>query len=191
MSELRDEPNGHRQVEDGFADEPCSTDIGQFILILQIICAGLVSAVLIFAGFVLLQPAKAPASEPTLSYVAAAFAAAMLVLSLVMPLVIDRMAASRVPRHMGNGGRPDVDAVAAGLMPQYQTRKIVSMAVLEGAAFMNLAAYWLDRADWSLALIGGLVLLMLLNMPTHERVRTWAKSLIQRWEAKSFGDRGR
>jgi hypothetical protein len=179
MSEYRDD------AESGFNGKE-ATSVQQHLRVLQIICASLIGGVLIFGGFVLLQPPQPPATEPVMAFVGAGFAAVGVMTWLLLPMLIDRAAAKRVAQTPQEDGRPAPEAVAAALMPQYHGRKIMSMAVLEGAAFMNLVAYWLEHLRWSLAIVGGLVLLMIVSFPTRGRLHNWAQSLIQRWETRSF-----
>ncbi len=55
----------------------------------------------------------------------------------------------------------------------YQTRCILGAAPLEGAAFFQLIAYYLEGLPLYLGLAGGLLVLLLLRFPTRHGVESW------------------
>ena len=56
---------------------------------------------------------------------------------------------------------------------------IVGLALLEGAAFFNIIAYMIAGHIWSLGIVAGLVVIMLLSFPTRGRVAFWIEDRMQ------------
>jgi hypothetical protein len=137
------------------------------VLILRIITLSLVMGVVIFGLVVVfsmgaLDPANAvPAGPLTMSYLGAAFAAVAFVLHLVVPNVIARQTINR-----GNGSEQTK-------LEAFRTRTIVALALLEGAAFINLMALMMEHQWWSLAIAGGLVFWMLARFPSRTMIENW------------------
>jgi pilus assembly protein TadC len=144
------------------------TTIDAEVLILRIITLSLVMGVVIFGLIVVfvmgaLDPANAAPAGPftTMSYMGAAFAAVAFVLHLVIPNFIARETINK-----GNGSeRSKLDA--------FRMKTIVALALLEGAAFMNLVAVMTEHQWWSLAVAGGLVFWMLARFPTRYMIENW------------------
>jgi len=61
----------------------------------------------------------------------------------------------------------------------YRTQLIVGLALLEGAAFLNLAALMIDKSVSSLAVFGLLICLMLLKFPTRTKVTWWVQDKLR------------
>lgn len=134
---------------------------------MQIISLALPAGVVLFAlvAVVLLGSLRQPPAGPLISLLGAGFAAMMVVARFVLPNLLFR---PQVPE----GETLDVDS-ACNI---YQTRLIVALALLEGAAFFNLVALILEHHWWSLAIAGGLVLLMLGDFPTRTRIQHWIET---------------
>ena len=61
----------------------------------------------------------------------------------------------------------------------YRTQLIVGLALLEGAAFLNLAALMIDKSESSLAVFALLICLMLLKFPTRTKVTWWVQDKLR------------
>jgi hypothetical protein len=61
----------------------------------------------------------------------------------------------------------------AQLMAVRQTTMIVANALLEGAGMMACMAYLLEGQPFTLTIVAVLVVFMLFQFPTRERVRAW------------------
>lgn len=55
----------------------------------------------------------------------------------------------------------------------FMTRHLIRLALLEGAAFFNIVATFIEHNWWSLGIAGVLVGWMLTNFPTRNRVERW------------------
>jgi len=93
-------------------------------------------------------------------------AAGYTVIAFVLHLVIPSMIA----------GQHRSDASDEQLGSLFQRQTIVSVALLEGAAFFNIIACMIEHNRWSLAVAGGLVFWMLARFPTQTRVEHWVET---------------
>jgi hypothetical protein len=77
-------------------------------------------------------------------------------------------------------GREALSGEALALLPPFQTRLIVCVALLEGAIIVNLIAYMLERQSYNL--IAALVLLayILLHLPTQLTYVNWVRRIVDR-----------
>lgn len=89
-------------------------------------------------------------------------------------LILFFVASNFVPQssssHSGN--------ISSEMQPYHQklAHIIVEYALLEGACFMNIVAYILERNWWSLGIAGVFVLFMLSNFPTETRFKHYAET---------------
>ncbi|MCA9055035.1 MAG: hypothetical protein KDA75_14435 [Planctomycetaceae bacterium] len=141
-----------------------STSIAQHVRVMQIIAGALVMGAVAFAliSTLVLGSLSAQPEGQIISLIGIGWAAVSVVAHFVVPDVIAQAALK---------SRPESDA--ASLCGVYLTKTIVAMALLEGAAFLNLVALTVEHNWWSLAVAGGLVFLMLVQMPTLTRVQQW------------------
>lgn len=140
----------------------------QRVLVMQIIAASLVMGVLIFAGVVVFV-LKGLEDEPT-GEIVSMMAGVMAIVSFSAHLIIPQIVANKAVA--AAGGKLDVQSMC-GI---YQTKMIVGLALLEGAAFFNLIAVFIEHRPWPLAIAGGLVIWMLARFPTANSVREWIES---------------
>ena len=115
------------------------------------LCMGMVTATVVL-GMLRLNGGQPPAQLPMISYVGFGMAAVCLVLSFIVPNLLaagfrQRIAAGTLPL-------PGDDV---GWWAIYQARLIVGMALLEGAAFMQAIAYFLEGLPASLGVALGLL----------------------------------
>lgn len=148
---------------------------------MQIIAAGLIAGVLFFGVIAVTQAIGKPPGDPLLGYLGAGFAVMAAMLGSVLPTVISRSACRRLQR------RADLDqAERTGvLVAIFQTKMIVALALLEGAAFLNLIAYMVTVRWWTLAAAGALIVLMTTSFPTRFRIESWIETQQQEldWES--------
>ncbi|MCI0491954.1 MAG: hypothetical protein L0Z07_03340 [Planctomycetes bacterium] len=152
---------------------------------MQIIVASLAGGVAVFFALVLIITVRgainAPANHPLVTYVAAGFAVTIFAIWAIVPgLVTSQNRKSIVegrtlwlawPARQSPGAEDlaDIGPMAVA----YQTRLIIAAALLEGAAFLNLIAYMLERQSLSLVIAGVLWLMLLSHVPTVSRVENW------------------
>lgn len=134
--------------------------------LLQIITVALIVGVVIFAAILVLVVGvlNQPPQGNLLSLAAIGGAAAGFAMHGTIAEVI-------VVQNLKNGNR-DMSTLC-GL---YMSRTIVATAILEGAAFMNLAAMMIEHHWWSLIVVGGLLLWMISQIPSPTRVQQWVEA---------------
>ena len=139
---------------------------------LQIICGAMIIAVVIFGAiafgtFAPGAPTLPGPAVPMVSLVSLAVAAMALVARMIFPtLIANGMRASLA--EADDAGRQTI------LGKMYQSRTIVGMAVLEGAAFMNLCAYMTERRPWSFGVVAFLLAVMAVAFPSQAKFESWA-----------------
>jgi hypothetical protein len=132
---------------------------------MQIIAAALPLGVIVFAlvAVLALGALAQPPSGSIVSLVGVVFAVGAFAAHLVLPNLIAQRAATG-PQHLPNELKP---------YGAYQTRMIMKLALLEGAAFFNVICTVIEHNWWSLGIAGLLVGWMLTNFPTRSRVERW------------------
>jgi hypothetical protein len=136
------------------------TAITQVLLVSRIILGGLASGVIFAVVAFISVRQNQPPGEPFLANYAAGCAGLFLLLRLaVLGIITRRRNAS--PRDLRT------------LLRLYQTRLIVGLAILEGAALFNAVAYLIAGQWWSLAVVGVLLALMLTSFPTRMGIEQW------------------
>ena len=115
---------------------------------------------------------------PTLiTVIAAVIGAMMIVAHLVVPGVIAssqlRSAASQGLLGQDEASRNDT------MLGIYRTKLIIGLALLEGAAFLNLVALMIGKSAASLAVFALLICLMLLKFPTRTKVSWWVQDKLR------------
>ena len=135
----------------------------------QIICVAMIMGVSMFLGIVLISPGK-QVTPPTLSYIGAGGALLMIGLQFV---VLSVFVNSQKKRFLSD----QIVNLDGQLFSLFQTKMIIGLAMLEGAAFFNLVANMVERQWWSLAVVGVLLFLMAISFPTFPRVESWVQDL--------------
>lgn len=152
-------------------DDPAIT---QAAVTCKIIAGALVFGVVAFAAVVVVLRLGRQPGGTLISFVAVGFAAAMIV---VRQFVLGIAGGRTGPPQPG----------PAGPLALYQTRMIIGLAILEGAAFFNCIAYLLEGRWWTLLAVAVLVARMLASFPTRTRLRQW---VADREQLKTFGPDG-
>ncbi|HMO84982.1 MAG TPA: hypothetical protein PKC18_08710 [Lacipirellulaceae bacterium] len=136
---------------------------------LQIIVVALIGGCVIMLIVALaLAPTEGPVRGPVapIAAVAALGAAAG---ALVLPRV---MAALQRQQALG-AAQQGREQAAGALLQGFQVRRIVTAALLEGAAFFNGVAYLLEGTVYSLAIMAALIVGLMLLTPTRGGVGRW------------------
>lgn len=152
---------------------PEGTDPRQMVWTMQVICGGLMMGVMTFLGiavFLHIEKGAQPApATPIVAYMAAGMAALTIIVRLVISSPVVKSGIKQI-----TAIRPVNDIQKLDLYGVYQTKMIVSCALLEGAAFFNLVAFIIDGQLWTLGIVAVLLALMVVGFPTFERVDGWA-----------------
>ena len=145
-----------------------SPALDEMVRTMQIIAGALIAGVLLFAliSVVAIGALSQDSSGTVVSLVGVFLAVAALVMHRVVPSAIEQQA------RQGASRRLSVDQLA-GL---FRTRLIVGLAILEGAAMLNVVALIIEHNWWSLGITGLLVFWMLAAFPTRTRVDHWIET---------------
>ncbi len=154
--------------------------------IMQIIAGALIAGVLSFAGvasFVVFgqAPAAQPGGQPPaaqngseiIMYVAMAFAAVAVVMSFVVPNLISAAGVKGVAKLSQDGTATSPKELFGRLLGVAQTKMIIAMALVEGAAFFNLIAFIFTKSLIPPAVVGALLLVMAIHFPTKINLARW------------------
>ena len=116
--------------------------------------------------------------QPTLIAVIAAVIGAMMIgAHLIVPGII----ASSQLRSAASQGMLGQDEATRNnkVMEIYRTQLIIGLALLEGAAFLNLVALMVGKSVASLAVFAILMCLMFLKFPTQSKVSWWVQDKLR------------
>jgi len=155
--------------------------INRMLYTARIIFFGLFSGVVTFLAVVYLVLSSQPMleGEPLVTYIATGVG----MLSVVLALVVPRMLGDGIRNKLVRGEEyqwpnpqwaPPEDVGEVGpLMAHAMLRMIVSVAILEGAAFFNIVAFVLERQTLSLIVTALLLFVMLLKFPKRSWLENW------------------
>jgi hypothetical protein len=150
-----------------------------FVLVSQIISFALIGGVVMFAAIAFLIGPNQPGGGPLVAYLAAGFAGIALVLQAFVPaLVVSANRNSYLNSQPRQDPRDRAEAETR-LMPLFQTKHIIRMALLEGAAFFCLVAYLVSGLLWLYAIVAALVALMVVSLPTRSALDHWLEEQLQ------------
>ena len=153
--------------------------------IMQIIAGALIAGVLSFAGvasFIVFgqAPAVQPGGQPQapngaeiIMSLAMAFAAVALVASFVWSNAIATSSVKGVAKMAQDGTATGSKELFGRLLGIAQTRMILAMAPIEGAAFFNLIAFIITKSLIPPAVVGALLLVMAIHFPTKFKLARW------------------
>ena len=154
--------------------------------IMQIIASALIAGVAMFAGvvsflvFLMAPPAQPGGEQPApqnggevLAYLAMAFAGGAVVLSFAVPRLISSTGVKSIAKMAQDGTSTKSKELFGRLLSVAQTKMIIALAVIEGAAFFNLIAFLTTRSLISPAVVGALLLVMAIHFPTKMKLARW------------------
>ena len=111
------------------------------------------------------------------------FAALVLLPSLIVPLIMKKQAVTNVANEFS--GKMHDSRAAIKLLGGLQTSMIVRLSLLDGAAFFNILAFFLDGSVYNLLATGVLLVLMFLSLPLPGRIDNKISDMLD--EAKLKG----
>ena len=136
----------------------------------QIISSALIMGIVMFGGVAFVVAKGAGDQAPMLACIGIAFAGMNTVVRFFVPTIIVNAAKPKLIE------ANDADRMVqlAGL---YQTKTIIAMAVLEGAALLNLVAYIIDKQFWSYGVVAFLLGVMAISFPSQGQFESWAEEM--------------
>ena len=183
------------------APDEIESGVSQVTRTLQIIVGSLGAGLLIFLAVTValnMQPRNPrppgeppPARAPFLIYVALAFAAVNMPMSVLVPRMATTNARKQIARGTWVPGRRPMAqmeaALAAGrevpdeikLLGVYQTLTMVGAFLNEGVVFFAIIANWIEPSSLALGLALVLIGAMLPRFPTREKVEQWLAQQVE------------
>ncbi len=149
---------------------------------MRIIAGALIAGVVTFGGVAsFIVFGQAPAAQPgnpaqgpnVLMYFAMAFAAGAVVMSFVVPNLISAAGVKGVAKMAQDGTATGPKELFGRLLAVAQTKMIVALALVEGAAFFNLIAFIVTKSLIPPAVVGALLLVMAIHFPTKFKLARW------------------
>jgi hypothetical protein len=111
------------------------------------------------------------------SLLASGFALVMFVNHLVIPGVVsNQQLKSAAEKGLAEDNEESRKLKVVGI---YQTRLIVGLAMLEGAAFFNLVALLIEKNGLNLIFVIVALTLMLMKFPTRTKVSWWVQDKLR------------
>ena len=150
----------------------------------QIIAGALMGGVVMFGVIAVAIAGNNPPVGPLLPLMALGFAAVMIIARFVVSAAMVSSSRTHILNEVRGGRLQNSSQIAGQFYGAFQTRMIVGMAVLEGAAFFNLVAYMMASRWWNLAAAGVLLLLMAAMFPTKNKLEQWVHDQLQLMEVE-------
>ena len=142
-------------------------------LIAGVVTFGGVASVLVFGQAPAAQPGNPAQGPNVLMYFAMAFAAGAVVMSFVVPNLISAAGVKGVAKMAQDGTATGPNELFGRLLAVAQTKMIVALALVEGAAFFNLIAFIITKSMVLPAVVGALLLVMAIHFPTKFKLARW------------------
>jgi membrane protein YdbS with pleckstrin-like domain len=171
----------HFEAErDAMLSDAQQNHLARLLMTMRIIAGALCLGVCVLAGVVLMLERR-QVEEPVLAFVALLVSVACVLAAAIVPRMMTGtpMRESSVGHSAAQSeASPDSDELnrVTQIMGIYQTRLIVSMALLEGAAFFNLVAYLIEGQVVNVAVAFVLLVLMMIQFPSRRRVEDWVEA---------------
>lgn len=152
---------------------------------MQIIAGALIAGVLSFAGvasFIVFGNVRAaqpggqvPAAggSEIIMYMAMGFAVVGVVMSFVMSNLVSANGVKGVAKMAQDGTSTGPKELFGRLLGVAQTKMIIAMALVEGAAFFNLIAFMTTKSLIPFAIVAGLLAVMAIHFPTKMKLARW------------------
>jgi hypothetical protein len=155
----------------------------QLIRIAQIITFALIQGGLIFGAILLfMNGARIDGKASLLTWVAMGFSGLMVVIHFIMPKIIAGMLLSRLTSESLKDTSDDWKF--AIVVQIFQMQHIIACAILEGAVFLSLFAYMIEKSGIALCCAAGLLFLMALRFPTTSHVQFWVEDKVREIELR-------
>lgn len=151
---------------------PLEKEILPTVQQLRLVIGGLVVSPVLFVLFTLVAPIHP--LEPEAARVLTSIALVTGLVALVTYNPIGRYLAKRSAHAVGLERAEEEPSTLAGA---YLSGEFVSSAICEGAAFVNLIAFWVTRSPYGIAMAALLILAAIRKYPTLPRVAEWVRHM--------------
>lgn len=118
---------------------------------------------------------------PVITYLGMGIAALMLVLRMVVPNLIARNQFTQAMQEANAEGNQDEDQLLGTFYQIFLVRLIIGMALLEGAAMLNLVAVLIEKQKLAFIPVVILLLVMIASMPTKSKLDAWIRNQMENY----------
>ncbi len=128
-------------------------------------------------------------SIPILTYLSVGVALTLLPLSFILPNVIARQSLRTADARGSGGSSNPSPSVAGAANPAFAFQKsaIVGAALIEGPAFLAALAYLIEQNPIAIGVFLALLVALILQFPTRERVERWIVLQEEKLRSRSSG----
>lgn len=156
------------------SDSGGTFDISMDVRGLQVVTAALIVGVVTFSGVALtVNMGQLRTDLEFMTLFGFGFAILCFLAHLVVPMVMQRVQTSQIsPQQMHSA---DDETRCGLLLPIKKSTHIITCALLEGAAFLNITVFFLEGTVFSLLAAGVMVFCIALRFPTESRIRSWMR----------------
>jgi hypothetical protein len=163
-----------------FDIESLGPDFDPQLRVMQIIAGALMMGVLMFLGVVLVitkGDVLRQENPGIVTMIAAGFAVLMIVNHLVIPGLITKAQLNQFKSQ--DSDEQNSEQKRASLLGIYRMQLIITLALLEGAAFFNLVSVLIEHHVISLTAAVVLLGLMAVRFPTRTKVSWWVQDRVR------------
>ncbi|QDT95704.1 hypothetical protein [Gimesia aquarii] len=162
-------------------------NLQQMRMTMMVIWIALIMGVVTFGIVVIMIGLKgAPGDDlPVITYGGIGIAALMLVLRFFVP---DMMARNQFKQAMQTAkaeGNEDEEEMLGKFYQIFLTRLIIGMALLEGAAFLNLVAVMAENQPLGFVPVAILLLAMIASVPTKSKLDGWIRNQMENYNLEN------
>ena len=147
-------------------------------LIAGVVSFGVIASFIVFGQAPVAQPGGPPPAAPQngseiIMYFAIAFAAVAVTMSFVVPNLVAAAQVKDIAKMAQDGTATGPKELFGRLLAVAQTKMIIALALVEGAAFFNLIAFIITKSLIPPAVVGVLLLVMAIHFPTKFKLARW------------------
>lgn len=125
------------------------------------------------------------ANLPVITYMGIGVAALMLLLRFVVPDLIARNQFAQAMKIVKTEGNQDEDQMLGTFYKIFILRLIIAMALLEGAAMLNLAALMVENQKLAFVPVAILLLVMIASIPTKSKLDGWIRNQMENYNLEN------
>ncbi|EDL58719.1 hypothetical protein [Gimesia maris] len=118
---------------------------------------------------------------PVITYLGMGLAALMLVLRMIIPNMIARNQFTQAMQEAREEGNQDEEQMLGTFYQIFMVRMIIGLALLEGAAMINLVAVMVENQKLAFIPVSILLLVMIASMPTKSKLDGWIRNQMENY----------
>jgi len=156
-------------------------------MMMTIIWIALIMGVVTFGVVVAFIGLKQPPGNnlPIITYVGMGLAALMLVLRFIVPDLIARKQFAQTMQTAKTEANEDEEQMLGNFYQVFMVRLIIGMALLEGAAMVNLVAVLVENQKLAFVPVVILLLVMIASIPTKSKLDGWIRNQMENYNLEN------